>query len=84
MRPKLSEEKKRTIETLLLEGHMKYKEIAKVTGVSESTVYRIMRDIEISRPEEKETEQKDDKPEEKKVSNFRTRNRQDKYYVSHY
>ena len=84
MRPKLSEEKKRTIETLLLEGHMKYKEIAKVTGVSESTVYRIMRDIEIARPEEPETNQKEDKPEEKKVSNFRTRNRQDKYYVSHY
>ena len=79
MGARIEVEKKRLIESMLLQGEKTYREIAEATNVSIYTVYRLMTDLDCNK-----SSQKEKNVPKKKNSNFHTRYQQGKYYISHY
>lgn len=85
MKERLSDEKRRMVESLILEGNMKQREIAEAAGVSTYTVYRIKSDIEDARAAQEEIDkQGNGKQAKQKRSEFRTPHNRNGYHISHY
>ena len=75
---KITEEKRKEVEQLLQNSDKTLNQIARIVGVSKSSVYNIRNAMENNIRQQEQLLKREP------VKNFRTRNVQGRYYISHY